>query len=168
MKPARRIAVIDVGKTNAKLVIVDGETGQELASRTTPNRSVPTGPYPHYDVDRLWASFLSALRDFARDPGIDTGIFVVNTAPDLVFDGIPVGAGSDRDAVPLVRVEPTYPPRAQQQGLEGWVQLQFNISATGAVTDVSVVASEPGTTFDGARKCSASQLARVGCPGTWL
>lgn len=58
MNNVRRIAVIDVGKTNAKLVVVDAATGAEVATRSIQNRVVKGGIYPHFDVDALWA-FLS-------------------------------------------------------------------------------------------------------------
>ena len=56
--------------------------------------------------------------------------------------------GADRDAVPLVRIDPDYPMQARQRGQEGWVVLEFTISTAGTVKDVEVVASEPGTVFD--------------------
>lgn len=56
--------------------------------------------------------------------------------------------GADRDAVPLVRIEPDYPMQARQRGQEGWVVLEFTISTAGTVKDVEVVASEPGSIFD--------------------
>lgn len=60
--------------------------------------------------------------------------------------GVPGGLGfgggmSDRGALPLVRVEPQYPPQAAKRGLEGWVQLRFTITSAGSVSDVSVVKS---------------------------
>jgi len=56
--------------------------------------------------------------------------------------------GADRDAVPLVRIDPDYPMQARQRGQEGWVVLEFTISTAGTVKDVEVMASEPGTVFD--------------------
>jgi protein TonB len=56
--------------------------------------------------------------------------------------------GADRDAVPLVRIEPDYPMQARQRGIEGWVVVEFTISTAGTVKDAAVVASEPGTVFD--------------------
>ena len=50
-------------------------------------------------------------------------------------------AGSDRDIVPLVRINPDYPPRALSRGIQGWVIVQFTISATGTVKDEKVVDS---------------------------
>lgn len=56
--------------------------------------------------------------------------------------GLSMGGGmSDRGALPLVRVEPQYPPQAAKRGLEGWVQLRFTITTAGSVDDVSVVKS---------------------------
>lgn len=54
----------------------------------------------------------------------------------------------DRDAAPLVRINPTYPIRAAQRGIEGWVQVQFTITGTGSVIDVTVVDSSPPNVFD--------------------
>jgi protein TonB len=59
-------------------------------------------------------------------------------------------AGSDRDVIPLVRINPDYPPRALSRGLEGWVQVQFTITATGTVKDAIVVNAEPKNIFDDA------------------
>jgi periplasmic protein TonB len=59
-------------------------------------------------------------------------------------------AGSDRDVIPLVRINPDYPPRALSRGLEGWVQVQFTITPTGTVANAVVVNAEPKNIFDDA------------------
>jgi protein TonB len=76
---------------------------------------------------------------------------VVTTPPDGVQ------MGRDMDAVPLVRVNPTYPPREAARGIEGWVRVQFDIAASGAVTNVVAAESEPGTAFD---KAATDAVAR--------
>jgi protein TonB len=48
----------------------------------------------------------------------------------------------------MVRPPPDYPPRAAAQNIEGWVQVQFAVTAAGTVRDALIVASEPGTVFD--------------------
>ncbi len=53
-----------------------------------------------------------------------------------------------RPPAPLVRVNPDYPQRALARGIEGWVEVQFTIDETGAVTDPAVVASSPQDVFD--------------------
>ncbi len=60
------------------------------------------------------------------------------------------GGGSDRDVMPLVRIEPEYPRRAADQGLEGWVLLQFTITPLGTVRDAVVIDSSPKRIFDDA------------------
>jgi protein TonB len=59
--------------------------------------------------------------------------------------GLAFGGGlSDRDPLPLVRVEPQYPPQAARRGLEGWVQVRFTISTAGSIKDAVVVKSSHG------------------------
>ncbi|MFB2605144.1 carbohydrate kinase, partial [Rhizobium phaseoli] len=40
----RRIAVLDIGKTNAKVVVLDAGTGAEIAVLKRPNVTIKTGP----------------------------------------------------------------------------------------------------------------------------
>jgi protein TonB len=79
---------------------------------------------------------------------------VVSLAPSIdtagAMTGLNMTAGADRDVVPLVRINPDYPQRALSRGLEGWVQVQFTISETGAVIDPVVVDSSPKGIFDDA------------------
>ena len=64
-------------------------------------------------------------------------------------------AGSDRDIIPLVRINPDYPPRALSRGIQGWVIVQFTISATGTVKDPRVVDSSNSIFDDAALKAIA-------------
>ncbi|MEM7752289.1 MAG: FGGY-family carbohydrate kinase [Pseudomonadota bacterium] len=65
------VAVIDIGKTNAKLVLVDRESLTEIAVITRPNAVLPGPPWPHFDVEGHWAFLLRGLRDFHAEYGID-------------------------------------------------------------------------------------------------
>lgn len=56
--------------------------------------------------------------------------------------------GSDRGVAPLVRVNPDYPRRALERGIEGWVHVRFTITAAGTVKDLVVVDAEPKGVFD--------------------
>jgi sugar (pentulose or hexulose) kinase len=71
MTQARHIAVIDIGKTNAKLALVDLPSLTELAVVTRPNVALPGPPWPHYDVDGHWEFLMSALSQFHQDYGVD-------------------------------------------------------------------------------------------------
>ena len=56
------VLVIDIGKTNAKLALVDTAALQEIEVTSLPNRVVSGPPYPHADVDALWTVVLDGLR----------------------------------------------------------------------------------------------------------
>jgi protein TonB len=58
------------------------------------------------------------------------------------------GMLSDSDVLPLVRVEPIYPRRANERGIEGWVYLRFTITTAGTVRDPIVVDADPANVFD--------------------
>lgn len=60
------IAVIDIGKTNAKLALVDPETLEETAVLTRPNTVRPGPPWPHFDVQGHWEFILDGLTRLAR------------------------------------------------------------------------------------------------------
>jgi protein TonB len=93
----------------------------------------------------------------AKEEGVDLGLDVEALASGLGAEfgsaaggggdgsgggGLAFDAGlADRAPLPLVRVEPQYPPSARQKKLEGWVQVSFTISTAGSVKDASVVKS---------------------------
>jgi protein TonB len=68
--------------------------------------------------------------------------------PTVPKGGPIVVSGSDRDAIPLVRFAPEYPPGPLANGTEGWVKVQFSITAAGTVKDAFVVESQPPKVFD--------------------
>ena len=65
------IAVIDIGKTNAKVVLIDRRTQGQLASRSMPNAVAAGGLYPHADVDGLWAFITRSLASIHAEHGIE-------------------------------------------------------------------------------------------------
>lgn len=69
---------------------------------------------------------------------------------DLDLGGGPAlgGPPSDSDTIPLVRVLPQYPPQALSRGIEGWVIVEFTISAAGTVKDPVVIDSHPSDIFN--------------------
>ncbi|MDG4718830.1 MULTISPECIES: FGGY-family carbohydrate kinase [Thalassospira] len=54
-------AVIDIGKTNAKLVVWDHDGEHILFEVSQPNRSIDRSPYRHLDTEGLWQFYLGAL-----------------------------------------------------------------------------------------------------------
>ncbi|MBL4607151.1 MAG: energy transducer TonB [Pseudomonadales bacterium] len=54
----------------------------------------------------------------------------------------------NEEAMPVFRIPPIYPQRAAKRGLEGWVELEFSITATGTVRNARVIAASPQGVFD--------------------
>lgn len=71
MTGPRHVAVIDIGKTNAKLALVDRHNLSEIAVLTRPNTVLPGPPWPHFDTDALWDFTLAGLRDLNKVHRID-------------------------------------------------------------------------------------------------
>ncbi|TIR93109.1 MAG: carbohydrate kinase, partial [Mesorhizobium sp.] len=67
----RHVAVIDIGKTNAKVALVELTKPSEIALRRTANAPVWQAPYPHHDVEALWTFILNSLADLNRERRID-------------------------------------------------------------------------------------------------
>ena len=64
----------------------------------------------------------------------------------------PGGGGGGSGVTPIVRIEPQYPRKAAMQGIQGWVQLSFDITSLGTVDNVKVIAAKPRRIFDMAAK----------------
>src|SRR6185503_13549750 len=84
--------------------------------------------------------------------GIDNNVATLSPVVDArgAMSRMTMTAGSDRDVIPLVRINPDYPPRAQTRGIEGYVIVQFTITPTGTVKDAIVVEAKPEGMFDDA------------------
>ncbi len=65
------VAVIDIGKTNAKLALVDAADLSEMAVVTRANTVIEGPPYPHFDVEGIWGFLLDGLAEFHRKHRID-------------------------------------------------------------------------------------------------
>jgi protein TonB len=65
--------------------------------------------------------------------------------------------GADRDVVPLVRIEPDYPARAAQRGIEGYVVVEFTITPAGTIKNARVLRAEPNGVFDAAALAAVSR-----------
>jgi len=58
-------------------------------------------------------------------------------APQLNSDSVSFSV-SDRDAQPLVRIEPQYPLRAAERGIEGSCYVRFDVTPDGTPTNIDI------------------------------
>ena len=55
---------------------------------------------------------------------------------------IDLGPSSDGDYLPLVRVQPQYPRRANERGIEGYVIVELTVAEDGTVPPESIIVIE--------------------------
>jgi protein TonB len=116
---------------------------------------IPTTPSPIREprVERPQPPTTPDVPDIVGpDRGIGDPTIIRIIAPPAIPKGSggTTLSGSDHDPIPLVRITPDYPPRAQTRGIEGWVKVQFSITSTGLVRDAFVVEAEPEGWFEDA------------------
>ena len=76
--------------------------------------------------------------------GVDIGAHTPNININIVAGGFT----SDGEYLPILKVLPVYPRRAQARGLEGYVLVEFCVTETGGIRDPIVVEADPTTIFD--------------------
>ncbi len=86
MTAIRHVAVIDIGKTNAKVAMVDLDTLSETAVRKTPNRPLLGNLYRHHDVETIWTFVLESLQALGREQRIDAISVTTHGATAALID----------------------------------------------------------------------------------
>ena len=77
------------------------------------------------------------------------GVDISATSLDLNLNiGGIGGFSSDGEYLPIVKVAPVYPRRAQTRGIEGYVILEFVVTKTGSVRDPVVIEAKPPGIFN--------------------
>ena len=87
MVDIRQVAVIDIGKTNAKVVLLDRLTGEQITAFSKVNTVINTAPYPHYDIDGLWQFILDSLRKLQAAHRVDGVSITTHGACAALIDG---------------------------------------------------------------------------------
>ncbi len=90
-----------------------------------PERMEPRVPYSSDDVVSVW-------RDTSLPPVTEKG---------------PITFGTNM-VVPYLKLQPEYPTRALSRGIQGHVDLAFDITATGATHNIRVIEAEPEGVFE--------------------
>jgi len=127
--------------TKVEFVRLRRDTTPETKEREKPQREVPEQQPPPPEMN--------LAQTLNPGEGVQEILPMVDTGAQLAeATNLGGGAGADQDIVPLVRVDPDYPPRARQQGIEGYVDVEFTISPAGTVQNPFVIASQPPQVFD--------------------
>ncbi|MBN8182276.1 FGGY-family carbohydrate kinase [Roseibium aggregatum] len=86
MAAIRNVGVIDIGKTNAKVAVVDLDQRRELGVLTRPNTVLPGPPYPHFDLEGHWDFICEALAELHKAHGIDALSVTTHGASAVLLD----------------------------------------------------------------------------------
>lgn len=128
------------GRLTVDFVRLRKDTAPEAKKREPPKREKPDQPPPPPEMNMA--------QNMKPSEAVGDMVAIADTGVELAkATSLGVG-GSDRDIVPLVRVDPEYPARAKQRGIEGWVELEFTITRVGTVQDARVLKSKPPYVFD--------------------
>ena len=83
---------------------------------------------------------------------MEMNLEVVNMAPGNRVEVAIGGAGglsaSDGEYLPIVKVAPIYPRRAQTRGIEGYCIVEYTVTRTGSIRDPHTVDCQPSGVFD--------------------
>jgi len=80
------VAVVDIGKTNAKVVLVDRRTLAETTCERMPNRVSQSGLYPHFDERGLWTFIVDSLAAISAKVVPDAVVVTAHGASGVLVD----------------------------------------------------------------------------------
>jgi L-fuculokinase len=103
--PQDATVVLDIGKTNVKLVLLDAD-GAVLAEQRSANTILHDGPYPHHDTERIWDWMLAAMKAFSGLAQISAIVPVTHGATAALVD-------DDGLVLPVLDYEYELPPSQQ-------------------------------------------------------
>lgn len=95
-----------------------------------------------------------------QDIEVDANVETIDLSGARVQANVDISLGggfSDGDIIPLVAIQPDYPRRALQRGIEGYVVVTFTITTQGTTRDVQVVEST-SSIFDRSAVRAAERL----------
>ncbi len=130
----------------ADLVQPDEEIQLESAVKKPDKVEDPEEPPPDLDTP-----------DLDLNPDIE----IVNTAPtasvsvDISTSGMATGDG---EYLPIVKVAPIYPRRAQTRGIMGYCIVEYTVTTSGAIRDPVAVDCQPSGVFEKASVKAATKF----------
>jgi len=94
------------------------------------------------------------------DIDMDMDLNVVNTAPRASVDVkiSATGISGDGEYLPIVKVAPVYPRRAQTRGISGYCIVEYVVTRTGSIRDPRPVDCQPSGVFESASVAAAMKF----------
>ncbi len=140
-KPSRESSYLNFIRLNTKDAELNTKD-RRLPEPPPPPEEAPDTPEFAAQIDSVSADMSMNLPTIGIPINSGDGPYLGALAQG---DGL---AGFDTDVIPVVRVQPAYPRRAKQAGIEGYVTMEVLIRADGTVTRAKVLESDPPRLFD--------------------
>lgn len=115
-----KIKVVDIQMPDLEIEVNVKETKPDKPE-------TPDEPPPDFDTPQVQVQ------------NVDTSLNVGYSQKLDVKIGGPGLAASDGEYLPIVKVAPIYPNRANQRGIEGHCTVEYTVTATGAIRDPFIV-----------------------------
>lgn len=110
---------------------------KERKPQKPPKPQTPPPPMQQPQMQQANPNADAVSTSFTADIAADTGL----------AGGLSLDSG-DGDYLPIVKVAPIYPRRAQSRGIEGYVIVEFTVTKNGSVRDPIVVEAKPENIFN--------------------
>jgi protein TonB len=95
------------------------------------------------------------------DIDMDMDVDIVNTAPQASVD-VEIStsgmASGDGEYLPIVKVAPIYPRRAQTRGITGYCIVEYTVTKSGSIRDPKPVDCQPSGVFESASVKAATKF----------
>ena len=140
-KPNRESSYLNFIRLNTQEAELN-KKDRRLPEPPPPPDEVPETPEFSAEIDSITANLSMNLPTIGIPINSGDGPYLGTLAQG---NGL---AGFDTDVIPVVRVQPAYPRRAKQAGIEGYVTMEVLIRADGTVTRARVMESDPPRLFD--------------------
>ena len=95
------------------------------------------------------------------DVDMDMDVDIVNTAPQASVDVEISSSGmssGDGEYLPIVKVAPIYPRRAQTRGITGYCIVEYTVTKSGSIRDPQPVDCQPSGVFESASVKAATKF----------
>ncbi|MEZ5554138.1 energy transducer TonB [Haliea sp.] len=130
----------------ADIVVPETEIEVNVAQKKPEKVEDPEEPPPELDTP---------------DIDMDMDMNVVNTAPrasvDVSISSTGMSSG-DGEYLPIVKVAPVYPRRAQTRGISGYCIVEYTVTRNGSIRDPRPVDCQPSGVFESASVKAAEKF----------
>ncbi|MCP4210753.1 MAG: energy transducer TonB [Halieaceae bacterium] len=130
----------------AELVRPDEEIELETTTPKPDKVVDPEEPPPEMEMVELDVDMDVDANNFAPKVGVSVEI------------GVGGNLGGDGEYLPIVKVAPIYPRRAQTRGITGYCIVEYTVTTTGAIRDPVAVDCQPSGVFDRASVKAATKF----------